>query len=272
MIRFILKKYNKDHHGIFSKNFKIKNQLDEITLRKKAARINYKDYFEEISKHHSIEVMYKQIEFFLNKQKKNAIILDIGSGWCWHWKMLNKLRPDIKIIALDFVKENFKHAKKILGKKNLNQIYFVHEDLDRNKFPKNSFDAIWSCQAFQHMNNIDKKFKIAHGLLKKNGYLYNFNLNYSIFILFRNIFRTKKNIKIKKFYLLNRDTKFQINSLNKIFQKKVSLQYNEILFHPELKLFLGKKNSFLSRIDSYMSGVGFLRSFIARQVLMKIVK
>ena len=272
MIKFILKNYTKDHDGVFSKNFKVKNQLDEIILRKKTASINYNDYFGEISKHHSIEVMNKEVLIFLKKQKKNAIILDVGGGWCWHWRILHKLRPDIKIIALDFIKENFNHAKKILGKKNLNQIFFVHEDFDNSKFPKNSFDAIWSCQAFQHMNDINKKFKIAHKILSKDGYLYNFNLNYSVFSFLRNFFKNKKNKKIKKFYLLNRDIMFQTKTLKKIFKKKVSLKYNEILFHPELKLFFGKKDSFLSKLDSKLSGLGFFRSHLARQVLIKIKK
>ena len=125
MIKFILKNYTKDYDGVFSKNFKVKNQLDEIILRKKTASINYNDYFGEISRHHSIEVMNKEVLIFLKKQKKNAIILDVGGGWCWHWRILHKLRPDIKIIALDFIKENFNHAKKILGKKNLNQIFSI---------------------------------------------------------------------------------------------------------------------------------------------------
>jgi hypothetical protein len=78
----------------------------------------YNDYFGEISKHHSIEVMNKEVAIFLKKQKKNAIILDVGAGWCWHWRILNKLRPDIKIIALDFIKENFIQKRVILKQKN----------------------------------------------------------------------------------------------------------------------------------------------------------
>ena len=80
----------------------------------------------------------------------------------------------------------------------LKQISFVHDDLDSSNFPKNSFDAIWSCQAFQHMNNINKKFRIAHYILREGGFLYNFNLNYSVFIFLRNLFKNKKNKKIKK--------------------------------------------------------------------------
>ena len=123
MIKYILKNYTKNREGFFSRNFIVKNQLNEIYLRKKTASKNYENYFNEISNYHSIEVMDREVEIFLKKQKKNSVILDVGSGWCWHWRTLSELRPDIKIVALDFIKENFSHAKKIIGNKNLNQIY-----------------------------------------------------------------------------------------------------------------------------------------------------
>lgn len=271
MIKYILKNYTKNREGFFSRNFIVKNQLNEICLRKKTASKNYENYFSEISNYHSIEVMDREVEIFLKKQKKNSVILDVGSGWCWHWRTLSELRPDIKIVALDFIKENFSHAKKIIGNKNLNQIYFVWEDFDNNKFPVNSFDAIWSCQAFQHMNNLNKKFSIAYNLLKKAGYFYNFNLNYSLFNILRNLFKNKKKQKIKNFYLLNRDINFQIKVLNKIFKKNCILKYNEILFHPELNLFFGNKDSLISRLDSRLSGFSILKYF-ARQVLIKVQK
>ena len=270
MIKFILKKYTKNHKDIFCANFKVKSQKNEIDLRRKIASKNYHNYFNEISKHHSIEVMNREVKIFLSKQKKNSIILDIGSGWCWHWKMLNELRPDIKIVALDFIKENFSHAKKILAKKNLNQIYFVHDDFNNNKFPINSFDAVWSCQAFQHMDNLSKKFRIVYNLLKKSGYFYNFNLNNSLFVFIRNLL-IKKNRKIKKFYLLDRDINFQTKTLNKIFKKNCEMRYNEILFHPELNLYFGNRNTLISKLDSKLSGNKIFKYF-ARQVLMKVQK
>jgi ubiquinone/menaquinone biosynthesis C-methylase UbiE len=271
VIKFILKNYNKDSQGIFIGNFRVKSQFNEFVLRKKVASKNYGNYFNEISNHHSIEVMDNEVKIFLKKQKKNSIILDVGCGWCWHWRKLSKLRPDIKIIALDFVKENFIHAKNILGKKNLSQIYFVHEDFNNNKFPLNSFNAIWSCQTFQHMDKLSKKFQIVHNLLKNSSYFYNFNLNYSLFNYLRNFLKIKKQQKIKKFYLLNRDIFFQKKILNKIFKKNCELKYNEILFHPELNLYLGNKDSFISKLDSRLSGISIFKYF-ARQVLIKIKK
>ena len=271
MIKFILKNYTKDSQGIYQSNFKVKSQLSEFILRKKIASKFYDNYFNEISKYHSIEVMDREVEIFLKKIKKNSIILDVGCGWCWHWRKLNKFRPDIKVIALDFIKENFKHAKNILGKKNLNQIYFVHDDFSTNKFILNSFDAIWSCQTFQHMNGLNLKFKIVYNLLKKSSFFYNFNLNYSLFNYLKNFLNIKKQQKIKKFYLLNRDVCYQLKILSKIFKSNYKLKYNEILFHPEIHLFFGKKNSLISKLDSRLSGFSIFKHF-ARQVLITIKK
>ena len=80
MIKFILKNYNKDSQGIFIGNFRVKSQFNEFVLRKKVASKNYGNYFNEISNHHSIEVMDNEVKIFLKKQKKNSIILDVGCG------------------------------------------------------------------------------------------------------------------------------------------------------------------------------------------------
>ena len=38
-------------------------------------------------------------------------MLDVGCGWCWHWRNISKIRPDIKIVALDFIEKIFSHGK-----------------------------------------------------------------------------------------------------------------------------------------------------------------
>ena len=70
---------------------------------------------------------------------------------------------------------------------------------------------------------------------------------------------------------LNRDINFQIRILNKIFKKNCILKYNEILFHPELNLYLGNKDSLIAKLDSKLTGFSVLKYF-ARQVLIKIQK
>jgi hypothetical protein len=49
------------------------------------------------------------------------------------------------------------------------------------------------------------------------------------------------------------------------------LKYNEILFHPELNLYLGNKDSLIAKLDSKLTGFSILKYF-ARQVLIKIQK
>ena len=60
--------------------------------------------------------MDAEIIKFTKQLKSNSIVLDLGCGWCWHWRNIHKIRPDITIVAIDFIRENFQHAKKILSK------------------------------------------------------------------------------------------------------------------------------------------------------------
>ena len=142
----------------------------------------------KFQKFHSIKVMDSEVKKFVYKLKENSIILDLGCGWCWHWRHINKYRPDIKIIAFDFVKENFYHAKKILSNETKKQIYFVNDDMHNLNFKDNTFDAIWSVQVFQHIEKINQVLKESYRVLKKDGWIYNYHLNNSIFVKLKNFF------------------------------------------------------------------------------------
>ena len=86
----------------------------------------------------------------------------------------------------------------------------------------------------------------------------------------KNFFSKKKNIK--NYYYLNRNIGLIEKIFFNIFRNKIIKEYNEIIFHPELNLYLGKKNSFLSTLDSKMSNSNFLGSLFSRQVLIKTKK
>ena len=60
--------------------------------------------------------------------------------------------------------------------------------------------------------------------------------------------------------------KKQLKILESIFNYKARVRYSEILFSPELKFSIpGKENSFLGKLDSYLSSsFGFFK-LIARQ-------
>lgn len=270
MIINFLKTNYRYKNGIYKKKFNSFGQNKEFKLRTNVGLKNYKNYLNEISKYHSIEVMDLEIIKFTDRLKKNSIVLDLGCGWCWHWRNINKIRPDIKIVGIDFVKENFEHAKKILSKSSLRQFYFINDNIYNIKFNKNLFDAIWTVQAFQHIPNLNKVLKKVYKALKPGGIIYNYSLNNSIFVEIKNfVFRNRDT---KNYYYLNRNLDFNKKLFAKIFKNKVFTEFNEILFHPELNFFLGKKNSFLSKLDAKLSGYSLLKSYLARQVLLKVMK
>ncbi len=270
MIKNFLRKNYTYKNGIYIKSFNLKQQNKEFIMRTDIANKNYKNYLAEISKYHSIEVMDAEIIKFTKQLKSNSIVLDLGCGWCWHWRNIHKIRPDITIVAIDFIRENFQHAKKILSKSSLRQFYFINDDINNINFKKNTFDCIWTVQVFQHIPNLRKVLKEARKVLKVGGTLFNYHLNNSIFVVIKNLFFSKKNTN--KHYYLNRNVTSVKKLFSNIFKSKVFIEYNEIFFHPELKFFFGNKKSFLSKIDSQLSGNGLLRSYLARQVLMKITK
>ena len=70
MIKNFLKKKYIFKNGIYFRKFKLKNQNIEFKMRKDIANKNYKNYFNEISKYHSIEVMDHEIIKFTNQLKK----------------------------------------------------------------------------------------------------------------------------------------------------------------------------------------------------------
>ena len=91
----------------------------------------------------------------------------------------------------DFVYENFFHAKKILSEKNKKkQIYFVNDDMNnfRNFEKIILVEKIWTVQVLNSIEQIDQVLRESLSVLKKDGLIYNYHLNNSIIVKFKNIF------------------------------------------------------------------------------------
>ena len=71
MTNEILYNLTQDNEGIYSYPFQKKGQESEIRLRTEVAK-EKKDHLDEICKHHSIEVMNREVKLFLRKMPKNA--------------------------------------------------------------------------------------------------------------------------------------------------------------------------------------------------------
>lgn len=256
--------------GIWGEVNNYGDQKDEKLLRQSVANKKYNNYLLEISKHHSISVMDKEVNEFISKIDKNGIILDLGGCWGWHWRNITNVRPDLTIVIVDLIRDNLIHAKTILKNKISNgNIFLVHGNACSLKFKANCFDGVWSVQTTQHIPNYDKVCSEVYRVLKDKGIFSDYGLNNALIVrIIYNLFGKKYHLDGKildKFYLrrVNNDV---FNILKKVFKNNISIRYTELLFTPDIGLSLGgKEKSFIGKIDSYISGKGWIRKLIARQ-------
>ena len=75
----------------------------------------YDDYLEAVAQSHSIPVMDREVTRFLATQRRDALLLDIGGCWGWHWRRIGETRRDVGVVVVDFVRGNLAHAKRVLG-------------------------------------------------------------------------------------------------------------------------------------------------------------
>jgi len=142
-------------------------QANEKLLREDVVSKVYNNYLTEISKHHSVPVMDHEIRKFLNVVPVNGVILDVGGCWGWHWRSLKKLRPDVRVVICDLIRENLLYAQSILNNLIIDkQIFLVHGNAISLDFNNNTFDAVWSIQTTQHIPDIRQAFREIYRVLK----------------------------------------------------------------------------------------------------------
>jgi ubiquinone/menaquinone biosynthesis C-methylase UbiE len=258
--------------GIYSYPFVSELQQQEVNLRKSIIRYQSSNeaYLTQVAKHHSIPVMRKELIRFLAEIPHNGNIIDAGGGWGWHWLNIEKIRPDVKIYLVDFVKENLLIARDILKTALNKQVFLVHGKITDLLFADNSFDGYWSVQTLQHIPNFEQAISESHRVLKSSGIFANYSLNNQLLI--RMIYKIfNKHYPIDetipgKFYLCRASQK-QKNIISQIYGGTVAVRYSEILFSSELGIsFMGREKSLVGRLDSWLSSGNKVFSIIARQM------
>lgn len=265
----VLNKLVRDEDDIYNAFVVNDEQLDEIKLREEVNKHVTTEHLHVIAKHHSIPVMDEEIEIFLKKIPQDGYIIDVGGCWGWHWRNIDKIRPDIKVIIVDFIKSNLFYAKELLNNKINKNIFLVHGDATSLKFEDNSFDGYWTVQTLQHIPSFNKAIDEGYRVLKPNGVFANYSLNVQLPIQLLYVILGKSYIiegKSPNMFYLSRANKKQLSYIENIFKNKVRVRYSEILFKPELKVdFSGKENSIIGRLDSCLSNYFGLFSSMARQ-------
>ncbi|EMN24405.1 class I SAM-dependent methyltransferase [Leptospira kirschneri] len=256
--------------GIYSAEIPFSQQEVELKMRSEVASREYSNYFEVISKNHSIPVMDREVKRFLKKIKSNGIILDIGGCWGWHWRNIPIERPDVKVIVVDFLRENLNHAKKFLRDFIGTHVYLVHADATSLPFQDQIFDGVWTVQTFQHIPDFKKACSEAFRVLKSEGTFINYSLNKTpmnriIYFLLGKKFHSEG--KVEGSFFLNRANIAQKEILVDFYGRKNVVEgYSECFFHPDLRItFSGRKNNFLGILDYYYSKIYGLNTLLARQ-------
>ena len=276
--------------GIYSglsDRFPVSGQFDERELREQVAERHYDDYLAFISHHHSIPVMDYEVDRFLAKMPENAVILDIGGGWGWHWRRIGQIRPDVGVLIIDFVRANLVRTQKVLGPLVGSQVALMHADATNLPFPDvgipfpdtdeifSGFEGVWTVQTFQHIPDFEQAVREAHRVLKPAGLFINYSLhntplNRLIYLLLGKPFHSEGMIKS---HYLARANDCQRQTVASIFGGGVKDVYTECLFHPDLKLvFSGYQGSWLGRLDKRLGNVSGLGRWIARQHGFEAVK
>jgi ubiquinone/menaquinone biosynthesis C-methylase UbiE len=279
----LLRPFVQDHLGIYSAPMPSSEseQSAEKALRQRVAAQRYDNYLTTIAQNHSISVMDREVERFLTKMPRQALILDIGGCWGWHWRRL-ATRADVSVVIVDFVHANLLHALNVLGPLVGRQVALMHADATALPFLKSNdssfgFDGVWTVQVFQHIPDFAQACREAQRVLKPGGRFINYSLygtpfNRALYSMLRREFHLEGLVKDGSF-VLTRANDGQREIMESVFGGRVTDRYTECLFHPDLRLaFTGKLGSAIGRLDTYLSDLPWLGRWIARQRSFEVVK
>lgn len=272
----ILEALTKSPDGIYSADNWGSGQEAEIAMRKLVADRVPSDLDQVIATHHSFPVMDHEVALFVQNLPRDALILDVGGCWGWHWRKIWQIRSDVKIVIMDFVRENLIKASYFLGEQIGKSVYLVHGDGTKIPFPDNTFDAYWAVQTLQHIPALEHALLEANRVLKPGGKfsMYNLNNPLAIKLIYKLLGRTWIDEGVVDgMFFLRRSSKRDALLIKKIFGNVSAPKYTEILFTPELNLH-GPANltSRMGRFDAKLTSRIPFFALIARQKSYDAIK
>jgi len=257
-----------DIKSVYLDEFKI-SQEEEYQLRLKVVNEKERFVLDEIAKHHFVDLMDIEVNKFLMTLPNDAIVLDVGGGWGWHWRNLHNIRPDVVIVIVDFVANNLYHVSDFCSEKSLKNIFLINADATSLPFIADSFDAYWSVQTLQHIPDFSSVIYESYRVLKQNGKFINYTLNGNlmkkiVYVLFFK--KPQSSVYKRNLFYLSLASPSQRNLISNVFNNRVVYYFSEHLFHPNLMLtFKPYKSKFIAHIDLLLSRLKFFGRLFARQ-------
>ena len=136
--------------------------------------MNQKEYWESKwkSKKGSNPNNFAKTAFPLMKNKGSETLLDIGCGD--GRDSIYFAKKGLKVTAIDFSENAIKQLQNKLKLGSIENIHPICQDISNLKFPKNSFDTIYSHLSLQYFNDkaTTKIFNRLYPILKNNGLIF----------------------------------------------------------------------------------------------------
>jgi len=218
-----------------------------------------------VGEHHSPEAMRPRIESFISEFARNQWILDIGTGFGWHWK---DAPSNASILAVDFSMTNLRAARVVLGAQE--NVLLICADATRLPLAPAVISGVWSVQVFQHFSEevFQKVSQELQRVIQAAYFLEIVDLNPAWFA--RKLFK-RRGIPIHlkgeaENFLLNRRTEKEQRSRWSAFPGKLTFQYSELFFHAPVL----RPAKYPEFTEALVSRIPFIRSVLAGQLHVKI--
>ncbi len=222
----------------------------------------------EVSRHHYLPSMGRAARAFARRLDDHQWILDIGAGWGWHWLD----QPDPQIIALDFSLPMLLVARRLLSGQVDGNVHLVCADAINLPFKDGSLDGVWSVQMLQHLprGRLERCLDRIAQAKKTEASVEVYWINWSMLdrTLLRLLGKRWPKERTEPYYF-NMSTPHELlYLLRRSFGGKVSIAYNELIFHPELRLAHRLPLEWLDRALGTLPG---MNRWMARQLVGRVL-
>ncbi|MEN2666472.1 class I SAM-dependent methyltransferase [Listeria aquatica] len=92
-------------------------------------------------------------------------VLDLGCGYGWH-SVYAAEQGATSVTGVDISEKMLQVAR---AQTNLEAVEYLHEDIEKVRFEKDSFDIVISSLVFHYVEKFDELVKKVHHFLKANG-------------------------------------------------------------------------------------------------------
>ncbi len=250
-------------------------QVEEKAFRNRAAskemRQSAGDLLKGIAKHYSVPLMAGYALDFRRRFSREDWLLDMGTGYSWHWK---DAPPGPRVIGIDMSLGNLLLANRLLGDRG-RCVLLICGDASRLPLADRTMAGVWSVQAFQLFPEpvFQQAQQELDRVLKSNFLMEFHHAHPSPF------YRLLARLRGKSLYRRGRSKSFETNWLLlsewesrwRLFRDgcfTVSRGYSELFFHPELHI---RPRPYPSRLERLLSRwAPMLVSLFARQRYLRL--